>query len=60
MFFVTEKQQKAILNFSSDSLNLNKKYKKNKNKKKKKKKKKNLLNEPSDSKFATKKCNICQ
>ena len=48
MFFITEKQQKTILNFSLDSLvyqnNINNKTPKILN----------LLNEAKDSKFATK------
>ena len=53
-FFITEKQQKAALNFSLDSLEITEQYKKWNIKKKKKK----LLNETSDSKFVTRKLNI--
>ena len=54
MFFIAIKQPKAILKFPLDSLILTKQYKQ-RNIQKKKKKKLNLLNEPKDSKFVTKK-----
>ena len=57
MFFIAEKQEKTILNFSLDSLNLTEKSK-IWNKKMKHQKTLNLLNEANDSKFVKRKLNI--
>ena len=57
MFFIAEKQEKAILNFFLDSLDLTEKSK-IWNKKMKHQKTLNLLNEANDSKFVKRKQNI--
>ena len=57
MFFIAEKQEKAILNFFLDSLDLTEKSK-IWNKKMKHQKTLNLLNEANDSKFVKRKLNI--
>ena len=57
MFFIAEKQEKTIQNFSLDSLNLTEKSK-IWNKKMEHQKTLNLLNEANDSKFVKRKQNI--
>ena len=57
MFFIAEKQEKAILNIFLDSLDLTEKSK-IWNKKMKRQKTLNLLNEANDSKFVKRKLNI--
>ena len=57
MFFIAEKQEKAILNIFLDSLDLTEKSK-IWNKKMKHQKTLNLLNEANDSKFVKRKLNI--
>ena len=53
-FFIARKQQKTILNFSLDSLNVTESWKIS-NKKMEHQKILNLLNKASDSKFVTRK-----